>query len=191
MPASSPREAPTLGVFGGVVDVSGFTHQSNAEVWDSLREEIARTPKGEWIFAMGIDPILVPDLEMPTRKSLDAMAPDHPVVMVSQTMHSFWANSRAFAEAGITRDTVDPGKGSFYERDAEGELTGFISTSRLRCSRSSVTAAVAGAVRACWTSCWPRASPRSLRRATRAAGPGPPCGVALLRPRIRQFFYLA
>jgi predicted amidohydrolase YtcJ len=190
------HEHPTLSaVFGGVVDVSGFTHQSNAEVWDSLREEIARTPKGEWIFAMGIDPILVPDLELPTRKSLDAMAPDHPVVMVSQTMHSFWANSRAFAEAGITRDTVDPGKGSFYERDAEGELTGFI-------SESAAASPLLEKLR----------SPRRLLgryervldellaagfTSVASAGYNVPPILARyaashrLRPRIRQFFYLA
>lgn len=121
------HEHPTLSaVFAAAVDVSGFTHASDAEVWNALREAVARTPKGDWIYAMGIDPILVPDLQMPTRKSLDAIAPDHPLVVISQTLHSFWANSRAFAAAGITRETPDPGNGSLYEHDAQGELTGFI-----------------------------------------------------------------
>ncbi|MCK6557322.1 hypothetical protein L6Q96_22505 [Candidatus Binatia bacterium] len=66
------REHPTLSsVFGGVVDVSGFTRRSNAEVWDALRQGVAATPKGEWVFAKGIAPILVPDLQMPARASLD------------------------------------------------------------------------------------------------------------------------
>lgn len=105
------------------MDVSGFTHANNGEVFAALREAVARAPRGQWIYAMGIDPILVPDLELPTRASLDAIAPDQPLVVVSQTMHSFWANSRAFAAAGIDRGTPDPGRGSFCERDVSGELT--------------------------------------------------------------------
>lgn len=121
------HEHPTLSaVFSGAVDLSGFTHRSDAEVWQALRDAVARTPKGEWIYAGGLDPILTPDLKTPTRQSLDAIAPDHPVVIVSQTLHSYWANSRAFEEVGISRETPDPGAGSYYERDARGELTGFV-----------------------------------------------------------------
>ena len=121
------HEHPTLSaVFGGVVDVSGFTRRSSTEVWGTVREAIAKTPKGQWIYAMGVDPILVPGLQMPSLRILDAIAPDHPLVMVAQTMHSYWANSKALAEAGITRDTPDPGNGSFYGRDADGNLNGFV-----------------------------------------------------------------
>jgi predicted amidohydrolase YtcJ len=121
------HEHPTLSaVFGGTVDVSGFTRHSSTEVWGTVREAIAKTPKGEWVYAMGVDPILVPGLQMPTRRILDAIAPEHPLVMVAQTMHSYWANSKALAAAGLTRDTPDPGNGSFYGRDENGELTGFI-----------------------------------------------------------------
>ena len=63
---------------------------------------------------------------MPTRELLDEIAPDNPLVIVSQTLHSFWANSAAFAAAGIDRDTPDPGPGAYYERDSSGELTGFV-----------------------------------------------------------------
>ncbi len=124
------HEHPTLtAVFGGAVDVSGFTHASDEDVWSALRAAVAATPKGRWIHAMGLDPVLVPDLVLPTRRGLDEIAPDHPLVVISQTMHSFWANSRAFEAAGITRDIPDPGRGSFYGRDESGELTGFVSES--------------------------------------------------------------
>lgn len=125
------HEHPALtAVFSGALDLSGFTHRSNAEVWQAFRAKVAETPKGEWIYAGGLDPILTPDLVIPDRQQLDAMAPDHPVLLVSQTLHSFWANSRAFEEAGITRDTPDPGAGAYYARDAQGELTGFIAEGR-------------------------------------------------------------
>ena len=87
-------------------------------------------PKGQWIYAGGLDAILTPDLKIPHRKELDAIAPDNPMVLVSQTLHSFWANSKAFEAAGITPNTPDPGAGSFYERDAHGGFSGFVAETR-------------------------------------------------------------
>lgn len=125
------HEHPTLtAVFDGAIDLSGFRYKTNAEVWAALRQGVAGVPKGQWIYAGGLDAILTPDLKMPSRTELDAIAPDNPLVLVSQTLHSFWANSRALAEAGITRDTPDPGAGSYYERDAQGQFTGFIAETR-------------------------------------------------------------
>lgn len=125
------HEHPTINaIFGGMADVSGQTRPTNAEVWKALRDEVAKTPKGDWVFAGGLDPILTADLVVPTRHSLDSIAPDNPVLIISKTMHSYWANSKAFAAAGITAKTPDPGPGAFYEHDAKGELTGFIAESK-------------------------------------------------------------
>lgn len=190
------HEHPTLSaVFGGVADVSGFTHATGDDVWGALRRAVAGADEGEWVYAMGIDPILVPDLEMPTRASLDALAPANPVVVVSQTMHSFWANSRAFAAAGIGRDTPDPAPGAYYERDAAGELTGFVAEG-----------AAAKPLLAELQSPWRLAARyEAVLDELLAAGftsvtsPGfnvPPllarwAASRRLRPRIRQFFHLA
>ncbi|QDL53693.1 amidohydrolase [Rhodoferax aquaticus] len=125
------HEHPTLSaVFNGAVDLSGFTHPTNASVWQGFRDAVAKAPKGNWVYAGGLDPILTPDLRIPSRKELDALAPDNPVVLVSQTLHSFWANSKAFELAGIDRNTPDPGHGAYYQRDAQGELTGFVAETR-------------------------------------------------------------
>ena len=125
------HEHPALSaVFNGAIDLSGFTYKSNREVWATLRKAVSQTPKGEWIYAGGLDPILTSDLQMPMRQALDEIAPDNPLVLVSQTMHSYWANSLAFAEAGITKDTPDPGPGAYYEHDSNGELSGFIAEGR-------------------------------------------------------------
>ncbi len=125
------HEHPTLSaVFNGAVDLSGFTHPRNAEVWEALKQAVAKADKGEWVYGGGIDPILTPDLQVPMRQMLDQIAPDNPVLLVSQTLHSFWANSRAFAEAGIDKNTPDPGDGAYYQRDSNGELTGFIAENR-------------------------------------------------------------
>lgn len=125
------HEHPTLSaIFLSAHDLSGFRYPRNAEVWAALREAVARTPKGEWVYGGGLDAILTPDLQLPTREALDRIAPDHPVLLISQTLHSAWANTRAFEKAGVGRDTPDPGRGSYYERDARGEFTGFIAETR-------------------------------------------------------------
>jgi len=125
------HEHPTLSaVFSGAADLSGFSHPRNAEVWEALKQAVAKADKGEWVYGGGIDPILTPDLNVPMRQMLDQIAPDNPVLLVSQTLHSFWANSRAFAEAGIDKNTPDPGDGAYYQRDSDGELTGFIAENR-------------------------------------------------------------
>ena len=125
------HEHPALSaVFKGAIDLSGFTYKSNREVWATLRKVVSATPKGEWIYAGGLDPILTSDLQVPMRQALDEIAPDNPLVLVSQTMHSYWANSLAFAEAGITRETPAPGPGAYYEHDSNGDLSGFIAEGR-------------------------------------------------------------
>jgi predicted amidohydrolase YtcJ len=124
------HEHPTLSaVFANTIDLSGFTFNSPDTMWQHLKEQVARAENGDWIYAMGLDPVLMPTLVLPNKTSLDKIAPDNPLVIVSQTVHSFWANSRAFKEASIGNKTVDPGNGSYYGRDKNGELNGFISES--------------------------------------------------------------
>lgn len=107
-------------------DLSGFKYRSSAEVWDRFREVVQNTPKGEWILCKGIDPVMIDSLEMPSLTLLDALAPDHPVLVFSQSLHSFWANSLAFERVGITSATPDPSSESYYEKDSAGNLTGLI-----------------------------------------------------------------
>ena len=58
-----------------------------------------------------------------SRRDLDEAVPDHPVRVDHRGGHTTWFNSKAFALAGITRATPDPGDGRYY-RDAAGELQG-------------------------------------------------------------------
>ncbi len=64
----------------------------------------------------------------PHKKDLDAICADKPVAIFSASLHTVWCNSKALEVAGITRDTpdIDPAGGVIYQRDAEGELTGFV-----------------------------------------------------------------
>ncbi len=110
----------------GYVDLSGFTYKTQDEVWARLRQAVKETKKGQWIFCRGFDPMLVSGLTAPDIKYLDSIAPDNPVFILAQSMHSAWANSLAFKKMGITGKTPDPAPGNYYEKDSRGELTGLI-----------------------------------------------------------------
>ena len=108
-----------------MTDLSGFTHKTPDEVWAALAKAAAETLKGEWIIGKGLDPILTKGLVAPNIQQLDSLVPDNPVLVISQSLHSFWANSLAFKEVGIDKNTPDPSESSFYEKDGDGNLTGF------------------------------------------------------------------
>ena len=54
----------------------------------------------------------------PRKEPLDAIVPDRPVYLMSQSGHSAWVNSKALEMAGITRDTPcgRPGRRPRYRR---------------------------------------------------------------------------
>lgn len=109
-----------------MIDLSGFKHKTNKEVWSYFETETAKTAQGKWIICKGIDPILVSNLKTPSIAYLDSIAPNNPVIMFSQSLHSYWANTLAFKKAGITKHTANPSEHSFYGKDEKGELTGLI-----------------------------------------------------------------
>ncbi|MEM8890709.1 MAG: amidohydrolase family protein, partial [Bacteroidota bacterium] len=109
-----------------MVDLSGFRHNSPEEVWAYLESEVSKFSKGEWIVCKGLDPVLVKGLIPPHISYLDSIAPDNPLLIISQSLHSQWGNSLAFKEVGIDENTPDPSASSYYEKDEHGKLTGFI-----------------------------------------------------------------
>ena len=112
-------------MMGETADISGFKHDSRAAVIKTIRAAVAKAGKGDWVLAYGWDPAIVADLKAPTLKELDEIAPDNPLLIIAQTLHSSFANSRAFKAAGVTRDTPQP-KGGYFEKDARGNLTGTV-----------------------------------------------------------------
>jgi predicted amidohydrolase YtcJ len=109
-----------------MVDLSGFTHSSEKELWDHLSQTINQKELGEWIICKGFDPILIPGLQSPHISFLDSISPNNPLVIISQSLHSYWANSLAFELVNVDKFSADPSTSSFYEKDSLGELTGFI-----------------------------------------------------------------
>lgn len=88
-----------------------------------VREKAWRTPPTQWILGGGWNKQYWPYL--PTHRQLDAVSPDHPVILWSLDFHSAWVNSRGLLELGISRVTqAEPG--GIIERDEHGQPTGIL-----------------------------------------------------------------
>src|SRR5688572_7687991 len=92
-----------------------------------IRAFAAANPKAPWVLGRGWLYGSFPG-GLPTKEQLDAAVPDRPAYMECYDGHSGWANSKALALAGITRDTPDPPNGAIV-RDAAGEPTGALKES--------------------------------------------------------------
>ena len=113
-------------VLGQAADVSGFRYDTRAEVMDALREAVAAASPDEWVIALGWDPVLVEDLDPPSLAELDALAPDRPLLVLTQMMHIAYLNSAGYRAAGIDEDTPDPPGAGAFLRDDRGRLNGVV-----------------------------------------------------------------
>jgi predicted amidohydrolase YtcJ len=99
--------------------------RSSDDVARRVAERAARIARGEWIGGRGWDQNLWPDRQLPSKVTLDRVAPDHPVALVRIDGHATWVNSAALRAAGIERTTRDPDGGRIV-RDGGGEPTGLL-----------------------------------------------------------------
>ena len=105
-----------------IVDIRPVTIANPDDVVAAIHREVAkRGAAGAYL--NGWDALLQPGLPKPTLAWLDDVAPDGPLVIIHNSGHKAYFNSRAAQLNGLTRDTPDP-KGAKYGRDANGELDG-------------------------------------------------------------------
>jgi predicted amidohydrolase YtcJ len=93
------------------------------DLFDKLRRKIAVTPPGRLIVGSRYQDDLIGG--HPTAAELDAIAPDHPVILVHSSGHRRSVNTLALQAAGITDDTPNP-PGGAIDRDALGRATGIL-----------------------------------------------------------------
>lgn len=97
------------------------------EIQRRVAARAAETPAGSWIVGRGWDESLLAERRHPNRHDLDAVAPDHPVV-IHRVWNKLVCNSAALRQAGINADSPDPPADVLYsgsfERDDAGEPTG-------------------------------------------------------------------
>ncbi len=96
--------------------------RSFADIQSYIRQQAAKTPKGQWIQVPKTFPGRLVEMRMPDRAVLDA-TPDHPVFY--DASYASAVNSYALKMSGITRDTADP-PGSRIVKDAKGEPNGIL-----------------------------------------------------------------
>lgn len=94
------------------------------EVQRRIRAWADSKPGAAWVTGRGWTYAAFPG-GLPHRGQLDAVVADRPAFMTSYDGHTGWANSRALALAGVTRETPDP-KGGVVVRDPDGEPTGVL-----------------------------------------------------------------
>ena len=63
-------------------------------------------PDEKRIIGVGWFPVNWNDAPLPTCKSLDEAIPDKPVYLIAADVHTFWMNTKALEEAGITGEEV-------------------------------------------------------------------------------------
>ncbi|WP_415221288.1 amidohydrolase [Pseudophaeobacter arcticus] len=112
-------------LLGAVVDISGFHHASRAEVMQTLAQAADGRALTPWLVAYGWDPVAIADLSAPTLAELDAIAPDRPLVVITQMLHEVFANTAAMQAAGIAlvSQQAEAGRAGII-RDATGRATG-------------------------------------------------------------------
>ena len=113
-------------ILGQVVDISGFTYDTRAEILASISSTVEKAKPGKWVLAFGWDPVMVKDLRNPTLAELDSISPEVPLFILTQMMHKAFVNNAAYKAADITRDTPDPPGGGRFLKDDYGNLNGVI-----------------------------------------------------------------
>jgi predicted amidohydrolase YtcJ len=105
------------------VDCSTPPITTLAEVLERVRDAAAATEPGRWVRGWGYHWSRVLERRNPTRRDLDAVAPEHPVVILDASYHGCFVNSRALELAGIDRHASPRGHGIIVV-DEDGEPTG-------------------------------------------------------------------
>jgi len=110
----------------------------------TLRDFAKENPQAPWVLGRGWLYGSFPG-GMPTKEQLDAVVSDRPAYMECYDGHSGWANSKALALAGITRNTKDPVNGRIVRDPKTGEPTGALKESATALVESKIPALDAAA----------------------------------------------
>lgn len=106
----------------GHVNLEGAKDPANIQ--KRLREYASEHPGDDWILGRGWNYAMFGSETLPHKKYLDEIFPNRPVFLGGYDGHTYWANSKAMALAGITRETPDPPNGAIVRDPQTGEATG-------------------------------------------------------------------
>jgi predicted amidohydrolase YtcJ len=100
--------------------------KSLREIFNALRAQAAKTPKGRWVVGRGSFGFynVVEEKRFPTRQELDAITVEHPLVLYAG-FHVAILNTIGFQELGLwDAATSKTPRGAVVHRDAAGVSTG-------------------------------------------------------------------
>jgi predicted amidohydrolase YtcJ len=109
---------------GGWLDLSEA--KSETEAAAAVRRAAGRAKPADWITGGEWHTGNWERETWPTRKSLDAAAPNNPVFLSGMHGHASWANSKALELAGINRETPDPPGGKILRDEKSNEPMGIL-----------------------------------------------------------------
>ena len=108
------------------VDCSFPSVHSVTEIAAAVGERVVTTPEGEWIQGRGYDDNKLAEHRHPNRWDLDAVAPNHPVLIRNASGHMCVVNSLGLKIAGIAAETEVPFGGAIEIDRMTGEPTGLL-----------------------------------------------------------------
>ena len=119
-------------VFEADAEIGGDCDLSNATNVRGYEQNLVRCQRefaptsSEWLMGYGheLAELLKLSNESPL-EMLDRIFPNSPAVIMEQTSHSMWVNSKALQIAGITAETADP-QGGRILREEDGSLSGIL-----------------------------------------------------------------
>ncbi|MCP4464094.1 MAG: amidohydrolase [Planctomycetaceae bacterium] len=95
------------------------------KILQEVKAYAAANPDRTWILGGQYGTGIFPD-DAPNKAMLDAIVPDRPVVLLDQTGHTSWLNSKALEMAGINKDTESNHLMVILKDPETGEPTGTI-----------------------------------------------------------------
>lgn len=100
-------------------------NKSKEEILCLVKEACEAAAPGEWVEGCGWNQMEWDEQIFPTKEDLDAVSGDVPVYLMRSCGHAAWANSKAFAIAGINENVQNP-VGGEYLRKKDGTLLGVV-----------------------------------------------------------------
>ena len=95
-----------------------------AEAKARVAARVRELPAGAWVTGRGWDHTLWGGA-WPTKKELDEVAPNNPIILQRVDGHVSWVNTLALQKGNVTRETRDPQGGEILH-DSNGEPTGIL-----------------------------------------------------------------
>ena len=97
------------------------------QIVEMIRAYALELPEGAWVVGGSWGSTLIAELSEPEAKQrIDEAAGGRPVLLVDDSHHNKWANSRALELAGIDASTPDPVDGTIVRIAGSGEPSGLL-----------------------------------------------------------------